>query len=74
MENKEINKFCKISDKDQEWLNNILSKLNYSARSYIKILKLSRTIADLGFSDNISREHISEAIHLRQLDRNTFLN
>lgn len=74
MENKEIRDFCIINDKDQEWLNNILSKLNYSARSYIKILKLSRTIADLGLSDNISREHISEAIHLRQLDRNIFLS
>ena len=74
MEISEVNEFCNISKEDTNWLKNVLSKLNYSARSYFKVLKLSRTIADLSLMEKISKEHLSEAIQLRQLDRDIKLN
>ncbi len=69
-----VAEFCNLSKIDANWLKDVLSRLNYSARSYIKILKLSRTIADLSLKENINKEHLSEAIQLRQLDRGIGLN
>lgn len=59
------NKFS-ISPEAENLLNLATSKLNLSARSYLKILKVSRTIADLDYSKDIKPSHISEALQYRQ--------
>ncbi|MCX7909364.1 MAG: YifB family Mg chelatase-like AAA ATPase [Ignavibacteria bacterium] len=69
MGSKEIRKFCILDAKSQEILKVAMSKLGLSARAYDKILKVSRTIADLDNSESILPHHISEAIQYRSLDR-----
>ena len=66
---KMIEKFCKLNKNSQKLLKEAYERLNLSARAYTRILKVARTIADLDFSENISEEHILEAIHYRSLDR-----
>ncbi|VAX36809.1 MG(2+) CHELATASE FAMILY PROTEIN / ComM-related protein [hydrothermal vent metagenome] len=69
MSQKQIKKFCKLSDDSKKLLKTAIESLNLSARAYDKILKLARTIADLGKKENILPGHISEAIQYRSLDR-----
>ncbi len=64
-----IQEYCSIPQAAQLLLRSAMQKLNLSARAHDKILKLSRTIADLAGSENIMVEHIAEAIHFRSLDR-----
>lgn len=65
----QIEKYCKLGKEEKEILNATFTALNLSARSYHKILKVARTIADLDASKNINVMHITEAIHYRSLDR-----
>ena len=70
---KQIRKFCKLSEESKTLLKNAMERLNLSARAYDRILKVSRTIADLEGTENISSTHISEAIQYRSLDREGWL-
>lgn len=69
MNRKDIEKYCQLSQEGWNLLSQAMEKLKLSARAYDKILKLSRTIADLNFTDEIQTIHIAEAIQYRSLDR-----
>ncbi len=70
---KDIRKYCDINEESLALLKNAMEKLNLSARAYDRILKVSRTIADLDNQENIQPYHISEAIQYRSLDREGWL-
>ncbi len=69
MGSRELKSCCALDEATMELLKFAMSDLNLSARAYDRILKVARTIADLAGSDQIGREHISEAIQYRSLDR-----
>lgn len=69
MSSKMLREICVISTAGENLLKRAMEKLNLSARAYDRILKVSRTIADLSASDNIKTEHLAEAIQYRSLDR-----
>ncbi|MBI4395153.1 MAG: YifB family Mg chelatase-like AAA ATPase [Candidatus Omnitrophica bacterium] len=69
---KEIRKYCAANSAGKLLLERAMKELDLSARGYHKILKISRTIADLAESESIREEHIAEAIQYRTLDRNWF--
>jgi magnesium chelatase family protein len=64
-----LRKFCGISAEGEQRLENAIARLSLSARAHDRILKVSRTIADLDAAENIEPRHLSEAIQYRTLDR-----
>ena len=69
---KEIERYCVLTDEAKSLLKAAFDSLGMSARGYDKVLRLSRTIADLDKSENIEARHIAEAIGLRSLDKKYF--
>lgn len=67
LNNKEIEKFCILSSKEKIFLENAIEKFKLSARSYHRIIKISRTIADLEEQESIKSDHLKEAIGYRRM-------
>ncbi len=68
MGNREIKRFCQLDPNSEKILKLAVDRLNLSARSYFKVLKISRTIADLEAQEKINPVHIQEALKYRSLD------
>jgi len=72
LEAKDIRNFCRIDDEAQNLLKIAIEKFGLSARAYDKILKVSRTIADLEDVSDIKINHVAEAIQYRSLDKDVW--
>ncbi len=72
MTTKQLRVYCKLSPEGKELIKNAMERLNLSARAYDRILKVSRTIADLEGSTDIKNDHLAEAINFRSLDRDNW--
>jgi magnesium chelatase family protein len=72
MSSTQVREWCEISQAGQQLLKTAMNKLQLSARAYDRILKVSRTIADLAQSEEIKIEHLAEAIQYRSLDRESW--
>lgn len=64
-----IRKYCELDNAGNRMLELVTDRLGLSARSYNRILKVSRTIADLDNAESIREQHLAEAIQYRSLDR-----
>lgn len=71
LSNQELEVVCQLDNMCRDLLESAIHRLGLSARAYHRILRLSRTIADLAGQDEISKAHLSEAIGYRRLDRQT---
>lgn len=69
---KMLREVCIIDENSKQLIKSAMDRLGLSARAYDRILKVARTIADMGDSDQIQPEHIAEAIHFRSLDRDNW--
>jgi magnesium chelatase family protein len=72
--NRELEKVCKLSASDAELLDRAIDRFGLSSRAYHRILKVSRTIADLEEAEKIETRHLTEALSYRKLDRKSTVN
>jgi len=70
LNSRQVRQFCQIDESGQNMIKQAVYELGLSARAYDKILKISRTIADLEGNETIASYHVGEAIQYRRLDRN----
>ncbi|MDA9811644.1 YifB family Mg chelatase-like AAA ATPase [Flavobacteriaceae bacterium] len=73
MSSRQIRKYCVLDAASTQLLKSAMERLSLSARAYDRILKVARTIADLEGEDEVSQNHIAEAIQYRSLDRDGWL-
>jgi len=64
-----LQQFCALSEQEHEFLEQAVYRLGLSARAYTRILRISRTIADLEEAEDITVNHLAEAMNYRFLDR-----
>jgi magnesium chelatase family protein len=69
MSSKQVRQFCPLDDACEQLLKQAYQELGLSARAHDKVIKVSRTIADIEDFEEIEPEHIAEAISYRGLDR-----
>jgi len=72
MSSRQIKRFCKVDEESGELLEKAMERFGLSARAHARILKISRTIADLESAPDIKAAHVAEAIQYRTLDRRQF--
>lgn len=66
---KEVERYCQLAEPEQLFLQQAVEKLGLSLRTYHRVLKVSRTIADLAHCADINRQHLAEALNYRAFDR-----
>jgi len=64
-----MSRYCALDPESSNYLEQVMTELNFSARAYDRILKVARTLADLEAIDNIQLHHLLEAVQYRTLDR-----
>lgn len=67
-----ISEVCPLTDSAKDTIKNVFDKMGLSARGYNRILKLSRTIADMTGDEIIDKQHVAQAVQFRTLDRQFF--
>ncbi len=70
----EIETYCRLMPEDEKYMSEIYKKMDLTARTYHKLLRVARTIADMDGSENINRIHLQEAICYRGIDRSYWEN
>ena len=69
MSSRDIRKYCQPDEAGEKLLENAMQRLSLSPRTYTRILKVARTIADLDREEQITSAHIAQALQYRALDR-----